>query len=214
MSSDDDPLLGCRLKLQQAWRHRQKLGEAIATEWRPGEPRPLHFGVILGDFLHNLRGVLDHVIWQLVLLNGNEPTRANAFPICDTQEDFDKLAKRNLRGLTDDQRALVQEYQPYRLGDEARRHFLAVLRDLSNTDKHQFVHPTDVVSEGSEPVPVFTRVGITTEALLAAGKVRDIRCLRAVRKTVPLAAARKARPTGRGDLAAAFPPAPALAAPA
>lgn len=166
MSHDDDPLLGCRLKLQQAWRHRQKLGEAIATEWRPAEPPPLHFGVILGDFLHNLRGVLDHLIWQLVLLNENEPTRATGFPICDSREDFDKLAKRCLRGLTDDQYALVEEYQPYRLGDEAPFHYLAVLRDLSNTDKHRFVHPTDtVLQETSEPVLVFTRVGITTEAL-------------------------------------------------
>jgi len=132
----------------------------------PGELPPLHFGVILGDFLHNLRGVLDHIIWQPVVLNGNEPTRGNAFPICDTCGDFDKAVDRNLVGLTDDQKALVAEYQPYRLGDDAPFHVLAVLRDLSNTDKHRFVHPTDTVLHDSrEPILVFGRVGITTEAL-------------------------------------------------
>src|ERR1700759_789299 len=156
MSHNDDPLLGCRLKLQQAWRPRQTLVEAVATEWRPRELPPLHFGVILGDFLHNLRGVLDHIIWQPVVLNGHEPTRGNAFPICDTCGDFDKAVDRNLVGLTDDQKALVAEYQPYRLGDDAPFHVLAVLRDLSNTDKHRFVHPTDTVLHDSrEPILVF-----------------------------------------------------------
>jgi hypothetical protein len=166
VANDDDPLLGCRLKLQQAWRHRQKLGEAIATEYRPGEPPPLHFGVILGDYIHNLRCVLDHVIWQLVLLNGKKPTRSNAFPISDTKQAFDASAKRELRGLTVDQRRLVEEFQPYRWDGDPKEHSLAVLRDLSNIDKHRFVHPTNAIAgESSEPVLVFTDLGVTTEAL-------------------------------------------------
>ena len=68
----DDPLLGCRLKLQGAWRHRQALGEELQMflERADPEPSPLHLGVIVGDFLHNLRCVLDHLVWQLVVLNG------------------------------------------------------------------------------------------------------------------------------------------------
>jgi len=162
---DEDLLLGCRLKLQQAWRHRQALGEAIATEWEPGNPPPPHFGVILGDFLHNLRGVLDHVIWQLVVLNGHTPTRATSFPICDSRAEFDRRMKRSLRGLTAEQQALVEEFQPYRLDGDPRDHMLAVLRDLSNTDKHQFVHETDAVGDRSEPTLVFTRLAVTTEGL-------------------------------------------------
>jgi hypothetical protein len=165
-ADDDDPLLGCRLKLQQAWRHRQSLGLAIETEYRPEEPPPLHFGVIVGDYLHNLRCVLDHVIWQLVLLNGRNPTYRNAFPICDTREDFEKATKRELRRLADDQLELVAAFQPYHLDGDPKEHSLAVLRDLSNIDKHRFVHPVVAVptAEG-EPVLLFTDLGVTVEAL-------------------------------------------------
>jgi hypothetical protein len=164
--ADDDPLLGCRLKLQQAWRHRQTLGEAIRTEWRADDPPPLRFGVILGDWLHNLRCALDHVIWQLVLLNGKKPTRSNAFPIRDTKTGFDNTVPRELRGLTASQRRLVEEFQPYRLAGDPKQHSLAVLRDLSNIDKHRFVHVTTAREEGAgEPVLLFTELAITTEAL-------------------------------------------------
>jgi hypothetical protein len=42
---------------------------------------------------------------------------------------------------------------------------LAVLRDLSNIDKHRFVHPVAVVAEGQQRVVRFTELGIAPEAL-------------------------------------------------
>ena len=47
-------------------------------------------------------------------------------------------------------RAAVQHVQPYRTGDEAFKHPLAVLASLSNTDKHRIVNPTfsALTSEG------------------------------------------------------------------
>ena len=163
----DDPLLGCRLKLQSAWRHRQALGGELQEflERADPEPSPLHLGVIVGDFLHNLRCVLDHLVWQLVVLNGQEPGEHNQFPIFDTPGAYKKRAGRYLRGVAIDHRKLIETFQPYHLEDNAASHYLAVLRDLSNIDKHRFVHPVVIVGEGNAREVRFTELEVTTNAL-------------------------------------------------
>lgn len=163
----DDPLLGCRLKLQAAWRHRQALGaelEEFLSRTDP-QPSPLHLGVIVGDFLHNLRCVLDHVVWQLVELNEQEPGEHNQFPILDTPDAYKKNAGRYLRGVAADHSALIEAFQPYHLGANTAYHSLAVLRDLSNIDKHRFVHPVVIVGEGDAREVRFTELEVTTDAL-------------------------------------------------
>jgi hypothetical protein len=163
----DDPLLGCRLKLQGAWRHRQALSEELQMflERADPEPSPLHLGVIVGDVLHNLRCVLDHLVWQLVVLNGQEPGDHNQFPIFDTPGAYKKKAGRYLRGVAADHRDLIETFQPYHLEDDAASHYLAVLRDLSNIDKHRFVHPVVIVGEGNTREVRFTELEVTTNAL-------------------------------------------------
>jgi len=132
----DDPLLGCRLKLQQAQRHLWELkAEVDRFQESDRDPTPpLHLGVIMGDFLYNHRCGLDHLIWQLVILNGGTPTRSHQFPICDTEEEFGRKARQQLRGLTAGQVDTVASFQPYRRGQDAKMHSLRALRDLSNID--------------------------------------------------------------------------------
>lgn len=163
---DEDPLLGCRLKLQQAWRHLQTLDAEVERFLASGEDDPpLYLGVIVGDLLHNLRCELDHLIWQLVLLNGGKPSKSHQFPICDSQADFETQKPRRLAGLTSEQIAAVEELQPYRIDEDARWHTLAVLRDLSNIDKHQRVHVSATTGERGDREVVFTDLHGTLNAL-------------------------------------------------
>jgi hypothetical protein len=105
------------------------------------EPPPLRFGVILGDCVHNLRSCLDHVLWQVTLLDGGTPDRYTQYPIAtESEAQFERMAKRRIAGLSPRHRAMVRETQPYHRGDEAATHPLAILANLSNTDKHQVVH--------------------------------------------------------------------------
>jgi len=46
------------------------------------EPDETTWALLLGDFVHNLRSALDHLIWQLVLLSDAKPGEHNQFPIC------------------------------------------------------------------------------------------------------------------------------------
>src|SRR5260370_16394428 len=44
---------------------------------------PAEIGLITGDVIHNLRSALDHLAYQLVLVNGSTPSKQTAFPIWD-----------------------------------------------------------------------------------------------------------------------------------
>jgi hypothetical protein len=176
-------LEGCREKQRRGMKHLRDLNDAIA-EWvgEPGvDPKPyeisgefrldsreyvftgkltkpldqlLFWGVIFGDAIHNLRSALDHLVWQLVLLNGKTPSGANQFPICDTGANYwsagwkdgkktKSTRERDLEGVSDAHKTFIDEMQPYRTRiPPSALHALSSLRDLSNHDKHRFLHLT------------------------------------------------------------------------
>ncbi len=111
------------------------------------EPDAERWGVLLGDAIHNLRSALDHVIWQLVVLNGEEPGAHNQWPLCRSREGYLKPRKKGgvsvretfLRGVAKDARAIIDRLQPYRAGPDLDRHFLSSLAPLSNADKHRVI---------------------------------------------------------------------------
>jgi hypothetical protein len=105
-------------------------------------------GILIGDFLNNLRSALDHLAFQLVkhpVVASKEPPtpdRQIQFPICDDSEKF-KAAKWRLRGAAPGVEALVETLQPYpgRTPPLASYHSrLSILRDLNDWDKHRLVH--------------------------------------------------------------------------
>jgi hypothetical protein len=109
------------------------------------EKPPLRFGVMLGDCVHNLRSALDHLICQLTMLNGGtmDDCARTQFTIASKSEaQFEGMAKTQLAGLSPMHRAVVKSLQPYHAGDQAWRHPLALLAELSNADKHRLVNPT------------------------------------------------------------------------
>jgi hypothetical protein len=166
------PLDGCRLKVARAAELQQALlGEvasffarrpyALVGEFeapsayvfraRVFEEPPRRFGVLIGDVLHNARSALDQLVWQLVILADNEPTRANGFTIYDDRAAYRRAERRLLRGVDAPHAAEIEGLQPfnspYRGGDE-----LALLRDLNNSDKHRVLATTIGWAERLQPV--------------------------------------------------------------
>lgn len=85
------------------------------------EPPPLRLGLICGDVVHNLRCALDYIIWQLVLKEGNQPTKFNAFPIREDREKFLNLLNKRasprnpLHGIESSTvLEVIKEMQPYK----------------------------------------------------------------------------------------------------
>jgi hypothetical protein len=124
--------------------------------WQVREPPPLRWGVMLGDCVHNLRSALDHLVCQLTLLNGGtmDDCAQTQFPIASKSEaQFERMADHRIPGLSKRHRAFVKWAQPYRAGEEARKHPLAILATLSNADKHRILNPAvSIVKSDSRAV--------------------------------------------------------------
>ncbi len=114
---------------------------------------PLLWSIIVGDFVHNLRSALDHLIWQLVIVGGGKPTRSNQFPIF-TQEPHTERQReawdRMTNGLSEDILNAVKQVQPYTTPDRAKETGLALLNGLSNEDKHRLPVATVTAIERHE----------------------------------------------------------------
>lgn len=167
-----DPLAGCEEKLERAKAHLKTL-EPLIDAFFAEEPEPyriyteidektsrylgrisinreppLHLSVVVGDILHNLRCVLDHLMRQLVLANGCKPAYSNAFPLFDEEPPDDPCNgerqrwERYVKGIDDEALGFVKFCQPYNALDRnPAGHTLAGLRRLSNEDKHRTLIP-------------------------------------------------------------------------
>ena len=108
------------------------------------QPPPLRLSILMGDCLYNLRSGLDHLAWQLVLLNDGTPTTRTDFPIFKDEPVF-REHKKNKRaptgvvgGVSQQAAALIERLQPYNRTDgppEGHPHW--VLHHLNNVDKHR-----------------------------------------------------------------------------
>lgn len=153
-----------RAKLDRAYEHLESLDPEIAAFFatdpytvvpefdaktgehvfrlRIREHPPLRLGTIVGDFATNTRAALDHLVWQLVLLNGKKPNSKTAFPVYRTESEVAGDVEDRLGRVHPDHRAIIEEAQPHTAGDRAEQHWLALLSWLVNHDKHRVVHAT------------------------------------------------------------------------
>jgi hypothetical protein len=107
------------------------------------------WSVILGDAVHNLRSALDHLVWQLVLLDtGKDGTTDNQFPIAShgdlywgkAKNNGPSLRERRLKGVSKEHKRIIDRVQPYRTNAPGKLESLEALRDMSNHDKHRLLH--------------------------------------------------------------------------
>jgi hypothetical protein len=125
--------------------------------------------VRVGDIAHNLRSALDHLVWQLACLNTNGnplwPRRIQ-FPIEDDPAKFQSRCtpgtQRNawLGEVDPTYHTIIERFQPYHGMDNFNGpsqqwwsgyvHELALLRDLSDLDKHRLLVTVVLPTTGFE----------------------------------------------------------------
>lgn len=115
----------------------------------------LELGLDLGDIVHNLRSALDHTVFALMKRHTRRERdakviekheRAAQFPICDTPENFASACRRDLEGVSERAKTVIERLQPYH--DLKRPLFaspLRMLREFSDVDKHRIVTPISSV---------------------------------------------------------------------
>lgn len=103
---------------------------------RPIDPR---IALIVGDCIHNARTALDHIVYQLAILNQSDPsqiTRIN-FPVCIKKPIFDDIARDKVAPFVGTKAlAEIEKLQPYSTGNEAND-LLWALHQLDIIDKHR-----------------------------------------------------------------------------
>lgn len=111
---------------------------------------PARWGAIVGDCVHNLRSVLDHIVWDL---SGGETGRAPnlaEFPIFrDEGRFFDRTKSGEpargsglwkIQGIANaNARTFIRRLQPY-TASEPTEHPLWVIHELDRLDKHRALH--------------------------------------------------------------------------
>lgn len=121
-------------------------GEFVRAILHIREQPPPYLGVIIGDYLHNMRSALDHLFWQLLnfpLPGGIRANRLN-FPIFIEEVAYLEAINSNglSRCVSKDALAIIEGMQPYHGGDQANMHALWFIHELSNRDKHRMLHTT------------------------------------------------------------------------
>lgn len=110
------------------------------------EPPPPGLGILAGEAAYHLRGALDHLVYQLALLNVPRP-QGTQFPLALDERIYRTVPpgkKRSPRdvmldGLREEHRAIIDEFQPYHDGPNADRNSLYVIHKFANADKHRTI---------------------------------------------------------------------------
>jgi hypothetical protein len=103
-----------------------------------GKEPPLDLSFIVGDCIHNLRSILDNLVWQLGELSGCPAgvLKNLSFPVCVDSEDFAKKAEL-FKGFPQTAIDLIESLQPYQGGNDPYYNPLWILNRLWNNDKHR-----------------------------------------------------------------------------
>lgn len=107
---------------------------------------PDDWSTTIGDIIHNTRSSLDLLVTDLLIANGKEPTNKSAFPIFETEREFQKSAPTKVDGIQKEACALIEEIKPYKEGNLQ----LWQLHQLDIVDKHRIIIP--VVNENKAVV--------------------------------------------------------------
>lgn len=117
-------------------------GKNVLALGKIRHPEP-GLAVVIGDFLHNARGALDHLAYQVVMNPRDEggpkaPEDKIMFQICDLPDSFERT-KWKVRGAAPGALAVIERLQPYNRGQP----YLWLLHELNNWDKHRLTHAVE-----------------------------------------------------------------------
>jgi hypothetical protein len=112
------------------------------------------FSLLIGDIVHNLRSSLDFIAFELAAAHTQSLTddqaRQSQFPIVGDQDkeaqfgaganNFSSRARRSISCIESKAQNVIETVQPYKRGTEYREHPLWYLQELSNIDKHRYLH--------------------------------------------------------------------------
>lgn len=126
--------------------------ELTIRQYRAVDVDLLRFSVVAGEIIHHLRSSLDHLVWQLIIANGQDPSSFTyplpEFPIFSRQDKYESSGVAKIKGVSKSAMAIIQSHQPYNGGDY-RGNYLWIIHEMNNADKHRLLNVvfTDAIIE-------------------------------------------------------------------
>jgi hypothetical protein len=113
------------------------------------DPFPPLLPLVVGEFIHNLHSALDHLVWELVILETGVPSKSTKlqFPIFLDPTGYANRGLQKLAGIGPKARAIIEELQPFRTG-EGSSSPLWQLYQLSVWDKHKSLALCTMIPHG------------------------------------------------------------------
>lgn len=132
-------------------------GNLVVRAFSRRKPPPT-CSALIGEYLYHTRAALDYMACELVRRNDKIVDKLVEWPIfCDRDDfrnpvsgQFTPAVKKRIGLIASKYQAIIEDEQPFQ-----RRHGqpeddpLAILYELSNYDRHQFIHLTSVVTNAS-----------------------------------------------------------------
>jgi len=116
--------------------HNNQTGE---HEWFLTEAAdiPADISLVAGDALQNMRSTLDHLVWQLIIVNNQAPKPGiTGFPITETAQEYTTAKiRRKINGLSRTAESAIDALKPYKGGNDP----LWRLHCMNNIDKHRLI---------------------------------------------------------------------------
>ena len=143
------------------------------------EQPPMIFGLLLGEAIYHARGALDHLVYQLALLNTDKPS-GTQFPLSLEKDAYwtaapGKKSPRDsmLAGVLEAHRTIIDGYQPYHDGPRAKENRLYVLSRFANTDKHRVIQAGYGLPDPVKVEPTVDGVELDLRIPLLTGPIED-----------------------------------------
>jgi hypothetical protein len=152
--------------------HNKELSQQIMKVRFP-QP-PIMLSIIAGEIAYHLRSSLDHLLWQLVILNKNRPIPGKSeFPIFWDREKYKTSGVGKIKGVSGAAAARIEGLQPYHRGPDFKAHALMALHELEGTDKHQMLAVVvNTIGIQSAAIALGPRDSIEIASRPAGGTVR------------------------------------------
>ncbi|MDE0146112.1 MAG: hypothetical protein OXL95_09610 [Nitrospira sp.] len=130
-----------------------KSADIVEAFLADSEKTPIEWSVRIGEIVYNLRSSLDHLVWQLVVDNGKNPSRKNAFPIFSEESDWENMTKDKLSGVRYEIKKRIRDLQPFGggLGLPFNVNVFGQLDYLCNVDKHRHLNLVCTTLRGLKP---------------------------------------------------------------
>jgi len=98
--------------------------------------------LVAGDFVHNVRSALDLTVAAAVRASNARVTRSHSFPLCESEEEFDKKAAVCLANVDEEYISIFKKYQVFESQPSELnvfRNALVKLHGFWINDKHRWI---------------------------------------------------------------------------